>query len=166
MTMKERKGEHPYGDAGQIILLVVYLAVWVADSFFLRRTTFLAAGFPLTIRLVICGLLMVIGFLLAGLGHRVIEHKERPDHVVGTGGFRYVRHPLYLASILFYFALFVSTVSIACALLFIVIVFFYNYIATYEEMLLVRRFGEEYERYKVLTGKWLPRPGRRTGSPV
>ena len=162
--MKERKGEHPYGDAGQIILLVVFMAVWIADSFFLRRTTFLAGGTPLSIRLVICGLLTVIGVLLARSGHRVVEHPERPDHVVQSGAFRYVRHPLYLASILFYFSLLVSTVSIACALLLIVIVVFYNYIAKYEEILLMRRFGEEYARYRVLTGKWLPRPGRRAGS--
>ena len=103
----------------------------------------------------------VIGVLLARSGHRVVEHKERPDHIIETGAFRYVRHPLYLASILFYFTLFISTVSIACALLLIVIVVFYNYIATYEEKLLVRRFGEEYERYKDLAGKWLPRPGKR-----
>ncbi len=162
--MKERNGEHPYGDAGQIILLVVFLAVWVTDSFFLRRTTFLAAGFPLPIRLVICGLSMILGILLALCGHSVVEERERPDHVVQTGAFRYVRHPLYLASILFYCGLFVSTVSLAGALLWVVIVVFYNYIATYEEILLVRRFGEEYSRYMAGTGKWLPRPGRGVGS--
>ena len=43
-TMKEKNGEHPFGDAGQLILLGVFLVVWVGDSFFLRKTNFLSAG--------------------------------------------------------------------------------------------------------------------------
>ena len=35
-------GEHTFGDMGQLILLVIFLVVWVADSFFLHYTTFLS----------------------------------------------------------------------------------------------------------------------------
>ena len=31
------KGEHPYGDLGQLILLVLFIAVWALDSFFLYK---------------------------------------------------------------------------------------------------------------------------------
>ncbi len=32
--------DHPWGDAGQIVLLILFFAVWIGDSFFLRYTTF------------------------------------------------------------------------------------------------------------------------------
>jgi len=35
--MKEKKGEHPFGDAGQLISLATFLIVWVTDSFFIRE---------------------------------------------------------------------------------------------------------------------------------
>ena len=31
--MKGKNGEHPFGDAGQLILLVLFLILWIADSF-------------------------------------------------------------------------------------------------------------------------------------
>jgi protein-S-isoprenylcysteine O-methyltransferase Ste14 len=158
--VKEKNGEHPFGDTGQIIFLVVFLIVWIADSFIFGKTTFLSSRIPLVIRLVICFMAIIIGVMLAKSGHRVVEGDERPDHVVRTGAFLRVRHPLYLASVLFYLGLFVSTASLAAALLWIVIALFYNYIATYEEMLLLRRFGDEYAGYMKSTGKWLPKWGK------
>ena len=110
--MKEKNGEHPFGDAGQLILLGVFLAVWVADSFFLHQSTFLSDHLPLWIRLLILGLALVVGMLLFKSGHVVVELSERPEGVMVTGAFRYVRHPLYLASILTYLGLTVSTMSI------------------------------------------------------
>ncbi len=107
---------------------------------------------------------MIAAVVLARSGHRVVEGGESPDHVVQTGAFRYVRHPLYLASILFYLGLLLMTASLASALLWIVAVVFYNYISTYEEKLLLRRFGNEYERYMARTGKWLPRVGKGSGA--
>ena len=95
--MKEKKGEHPLVDAGQIILLVLFLTVWVADSFFLQKSTFLADDIPLYLRLAILGIAIVLGFSLARSGHVVVQHEERPTEVVATGAFRYVRHPTWQA---------------------------------------------------------------------
>jgi protein-S-isoprenylcysteine O-methyltransferase Ste14 len=159
--VKERDGEHPYGDAGQIVFLVIFLLVWIGDSFFMRETTFLSGRISLYFRLIAAAVSMFLAVLLSASGHRVVHHGEHPGHIVASGAFRYVRHPLYLASIIFYFGLTISTASLACALLWIVIIVFYDYIATYEEELLVRRFGEEYTAYKAATGRWLPRPRRR-----
>ena len=44
----------------------------------------------------------------------------------------------------------------------VVIFFFYNYIASYEEKLLEVRFSEEYRHYKRRTGKWVPVIGRES----
>ncbi len=42
-----RPGEHPLGDKGQIFLLIVFMLVWVLDSFFLKFSIILAAHVPL-----------------------------------------------------------------------------------------------------------------------
>ena len=157
--MKEKKGEHPYGDARQLILLGLFLAVWAGDSFFLHKSTFVSDYVPLSIRLVILGLTLITALYLFMSGHVVVSHEERPASVVSTGAFRYVRHPLYLGSILFYLGLTVSTASLFSLALLVAIFLFYNYIASYEERLMEMKFGEDYVSYKKRTGKWVPRIG-------
>jgi len=158
--MKEKNGEHPFGDTGQLILLVVFLVVWVGDSFFLRKSTFLSDYVPLYVRLVLLGITLITAVYLFRSGHIVVSHDHRPNSVLATGAFKYVRHPLYLASILTYLGLTVSTVSLFSLALFVGIFLFHNYIASYEEKLLEARFGEEYRKYRNKTGKWVPRIGK------
>jgi protein-S-isoprenylcysteine O-methyltransferase Ste14 len=160
VSMQERNGEHPFGDAGQLILLGVFLLVWVGDSFFLHQSTFLSNYVPLYIRLIIFGLTLSIAIYLFRSGHVVVSHDERPDSVVTTGAFLYVRHPLYLASMLTYLALTASTMSLFSLVLLMGIFVFYNFIASYEERLLEARFGGKYREYKMRTGKWIPRIGK------
>ena len=157
MSMRERKGEHPFGDAGQLILLGLFLLVWAGDSFFLHKSTFVSDYVPLYIRLVILVLVLIPAVYLSMSGHVVVAHGERPNSVVSKGAFQYVRHPLYLAAILFYLGLAVSTASLLSLALLVVIFLFYNYIAGYEERLLEIKFGEVYVSYKNRTGKWLPK---------
>ena len=76
--MKEKKGEHPFGDAGQLIFLSLFLIVWVADSFFFQKSIFLANHIPLFIRLIIFGLALIIGVYLTMSGHTVVSHEQRP----------------------------------------------------------------------------------------
>jgi len=154
--MKEKNGEHPSGDAGQLILLALFLILWIVDSFFLRTSTLLSDDIPLYIRLVFLGLTLVTAAYLSTSGHDKICCEHRGPKVVSAGAFRYVRHPLYLACLLFYLGLAVSTASIFSLAFFVVIFFFYNYIASYEERLLDEKFGEEYKKYKRRTGKWVP----------
>ena len=68
-----------------------------------------------------------------------------------------MRHPLYLASLLVYLALTVSTMSMVSFLLLAGIFVFHNTIASYEGRLLEAKFGEKYRTYKDNTGKWFPR---------
>ena len=72
-----KQGEHPFGDAGQLILLGLFLVVWVGDSFFLRKSTFLSDSIPSYIRQIIFGLFLVTAFFLVKSGHVVISHKQR-----------------------------------------------------------------------------------------
>jgi protein-S-isoprenylcysteine O-methyltransferase Ste14 len=156
VIMKEKNGEHPLGDAGQLILFGVFMVIWILDSFVLHRSIFLADDIPLVIRLIILGVALSTAFYLFKSGHVVVTHDQRPTEVVSSGAFRYVRHPLYLGSILVYLGLTVSTASLFCLALLVVIFLFYNYIAGYEEKLLETKFGDAYIEYKKKTGKWIP----------
>jgi protein-S-isoprenylcysteine O-methyltransferase Ste14 len=157
--MESKNGEHPYGDLGQLILLVIFLAVWVGDSFFLHCSTFLAHYLPLALRLLIMALALATAFFLVKSGHVVISHGNHgrlPQSIVMTGAFRYVRHPLYLGCLLVYFGLAAATASLISLALLIAMAFFYDFLATYEEHLLEDLFGESYRIYQQKTGKWLP----------
>jgi len=158
--MKEKDGEHPYGDAGQLILLVLFLILWIMDSFFFRASTFLSDHVPLYVRLVFLGIALAAAAYLSMSGHDRICREERGTKVVSSGAFQDVRHPLYLACLLFYLGLAVSTASIVSLAFFVVIFVFYNYIASYEERFLDEKFGEEYRKYKRKTGKWVPQIGK------
>ena len=159
--MKEKNGEHPLGDAGQIALFGLFVVIWILDSFILQRSTFLADRIPLAIRLIILGAALAAAFYLFKTGHVVVSGEQRPTTVVSSGAFRYVRHPLYLGSILIYFGFSVSTASLFCLGLLVVIAGFYNFIAGYEEKLLEVKFGEAYVAYQQNTGKWVPYLGKR-----
>jgi len=155
-ALKERKGEHPYGDAGQLLLLVVFAIVWITDSFFWNATTFLSIYVPDFMRHIVLVVLVIMAVLLF-LSSRVVIRGERPSGVVTDRAFRYVRHPMYLGAILGYLGAAFSSLSLASLALLVPIFIFYNYIASYEERLLEAKFGEKYKEYERQTGKWLPR---------
>jgi protein-S-isoprenylcysteine O-methyltransferase Ste14 len=157
--MKEKNGEHPLGDAGQVILFGVFMVIWVLDSFVLHRSTFLAKYIPLVFRLIILGAALGTAFYLFKSGHAVVSDNQHAPAVVSTGAFRYVRHPLYLGTILAYFGLTVSTTSLFCLAMLVAIAVFYNYIAGYEEKLLEKKLGQAYIAYKENTPRWMPRFG-------
>jgi protein-S-isoprenylcysteine O-methyltransferase Ste14 len=144
--MKDKNGEHPFGDAGQLILLALFLIVWIVDSFFLRTSTFLSDHVSLYIRLVFLGLALATAAYLSMSGHDKVCREQRGA--------------LYTACLLFYLGLAVSTASIFSLAFFLVIFVFYNYIASYEERLLDEKFGEEYRKYKKRTSKWVPGIGK------
>lgn len=157
---KGKNGEHPFGDAGQLIFLGFFLIVWVGDSFFLRISTSPSDYLPLFIRLILFVFSVSAAVYLVGSGHRVVGREKRLCDMVTSGAFRYVRHPLYLGTLLFCLGLSVSTGSLLSLGSLAGLGLFYDYIAGYEEKLLLERFGKGYADYMKRTGKWLPR--RRT----
>jgi protein-S-isoprenylcysteine O-methyltransferase Ste14 len=160
--MSGKEGEHPWGDSGQLVLLGLFLFVWIGDSFVWRRTTFIADRVPLAARLIVLALALGAASLLVRSGHRVAGHGGEREGLVSDGAFRYVRHPLYLGSVLFYLGLAASTASLAALALTVPIFAFYDRIATHEEGWLEARHGEAYRAYRSRTGKWWPRgPGFR-----
>lgn len=155
--MKEKQGEHPFGDAGQIIAFFIFIIFWAADSFFFDFSTQITAYVPFYLRMVVSIIVIAISLYLLNASHKVVAGEHRPEKVISDGVFKYIRHPLYMSALLFYLALVISTLSIISFALWLGIFIFYNYLASYEEKLLISKFGEEYVSYRHRTGKWLPR---------
>ena len=152
--------EHPRGDLGQIVLGIIFFAVWALDSFVFKLTTFPAAHTPLYVRVPVTAALILVALYLAVTAHRVVFGEVRnPPSVIKEGVFSYTRHPLYLSTILLYLGLVALTLSVASFILWLVICVFYDRISSYEEVRLTERFGDEYSNYTRQVPRWLPRPG-------
>ncbi|MDH4209840.1 MAG: isoprenylcysteine carboxylmethyltransferase family protein [candidate division WOR-3 bacterium] len=151
-------GEHPFGDTGQLILLIVFLIVWVLDSFILRTSVFPARFVSLFIRIPLGLIFIGAAAYFAKEGMRIVFGEERKEPAVITSGvFGRVRHPVYLGCILFYLGMVVFTLSIFSAVVCVVIMIFYHYISKHEERLLLNKFGKEYEEYMKSVPMWIPR---------
>jgi protein-S-isoprenylcysteine O-methyltransferase Ste14 len=161
MVMKDKKGEHPFGDAGQMILMLLFLTVWIYDSFILHvETTIGGAIAGRSLRLAILVVSVTLATWLFRSGHAAVRDAERPARVLTSGAFRWVRHPLYLSALLVYLGLALATLSrwslAVAALAFL----FLNHIAAFEERVMEEKFAEEYRQYKAKTGRWWPRLSR------
>ena len=169
MTHKQRKekrreqrkdliGEHIFGDAGQIVLACLFAVIWIADTFFLKYTTFLNGHVAPGIRIPFGIALWVLSGYLARKGLSIVfgEERENPG-VIRKGVFGVVRHPIYLSEILLYLGFLLLSVSLAAAAVWIVAIGFLHYISRYEEKLLLAHFGREYEHYMRQVPMWIPR---------
>ncbi|MGB2905982.1 MAG: isoprenylcysteine carboxylmethyltransferase family protein [Candidatus Aminicenantaceae bacterium] len=103
-------------------------------------------------------MVFVFAIYLMRSGHRAISHEvQSQPRILCDGAFARVRHPLYLAALLFYKLLFLLTLSLICLGLITCIFLFYNFIASYEERWLEEKFGQAYQDYKAKVPRWIPR---------
>ena len=155
-------GEHRLGDAGQLIFFLIFAAVWIADSFFLRISTLLAQYVPLYIRIPVSVIILVSAWYLSKKGLKIVfgETREEPA-VIRKGVFNIVRHPIYVGEILLYLGLLVLTFSLISAGVWILTIIFLYFISKHEEKLLLVQFGEEYEKYMNEVPMLLPRIKRK-----
>jgi len=150
-------GEYIYGDIGQLIFLIIFLIVWIADSFIFRYSTFLTQYISNFIRVPIALVILIISGLLARAGLNTVFGKKREEsHIITTGVFSFVRHPIYLASILFYLGFILLSLSLLSILMWIFIIIFYYLISRYEEKLLIKAFGSAYGEYMRKVRMFLP----------
>lgn len=153
-----RHGEHPYGDLGQVIILLLFLVIWILDSFVFRYSTFLSPYAPIYLRLIVAGLILVFTIYLIRSGHRAVSDEILSSpRLLTDGAFSRVRHPIYLAALLFCLILISITLSLISLFIFVGIFFFYNHIAVYEEKFLEKKFGQDYRDYRKNVPKWIPR---------
>ena len=150
-------GEHAFSDIGQLILLIIFLTIWIADSFVFEYSTFLTQYISNYIRVPIALIVLVISGSLAWTGLKIVFRETRKEpQVITTGVFSIVRHPIYLSSILLYLGFILLSLSLLSALVWFIIIIFYYMISRYEEKLLTQRFGSIYEEYKKKVPMLLP----------
>ena len=155
-------GEHVLGDLGQIIFLVIFLVVWMTDSFVAKYSTQFSEYAPFYIRIALAIVVLIIAGYLAKKGLTAVfaEVREEPI-VIRKGVFSIVRHPIFLGAILFYLSLLVGFFSTISVFVWVIIILFYIYLCKHEEKLLIEKFGSDYEQYKLETPMLLPRLIRR-----
>ena len=151
-------GEHAFGDAGQLIFALLFLGIWIADSFYLNYTTQLNDIVPALFRNPIGILLLCLSVYCAWSGLRIVfgEVRETPL-VIRKGVFNVVRHPIYLSEVLLYLGLFMLSMSLAAGAILLGAAAFLYYLSRFEERLLLKRFGDDYRLYMRDVGMWVPR---------
>ncbi len=155
-------GEHFLGDLGQIILLIIFLALWIVDSFFINYSNFISKYIPLFVKTPLSIIILFSAGYLAKTGLNIVfgEIREEPS-VIKKGVFGVVRHPIYLGSILFYLGLLIFTFSIMATIIWIIIIAFYCFISKHEEKLLLEKYGKDYEDYMREVPMLIPRIKRK-----
>ena len=149
--------EHPINDKGQAIFLVVYLLVWGLDSFIFHFSTMFADAVPIFIRLPLGILSLVFGIYLIAKSEAAVFSRTSNPKLTTSGVYAWVRHPMYLGSLLFLLAFFLATLSLLSLLVWIGLFIFYDRMATYEERDLISIVGEQYLNYQKQVPKWLMR---------
>jgi len=148
-------GEHVISDIGQIIGLIAFLTVWILDSFIFHFSDFLSNYVPWWVLILIAIPIWTFAVYLAYNGMKMIFGGEpKEPSVISNGVFRITRHPIYLGSVLTYVGLIISTLSLFSLVILSLISLFYNYIASFEEKLLLEKFGNKYREYQRLVPKW------------
>ncbi len=159
-------GEHAFGDAGQLILFILFLAVWITDAFIFKYSTLLNDYIPFAVKLPLGVVVLIIAAYLAWAGLTIVfgEVRGKP-RVIRKGVFGIVRHPIYISEILLYLGVLLLNTSLAGLAVWIIIIAFSHYISRYEEKLLLARFGDEYKQYMRDVPMYLPRPRRKKTKP-
>lgn len=168
--MSEKEREHPHCHLIQLLCFISFFIIWLLDSFItIYSVGLLSSLIPVAFRVIVCGFLILISFVLSRSTHDILLKKGQikgpkghrhhpPDRVINYGVMAYVRHPLYLAVLLFYLALVLLTMSIISFLVWIIIFFIHNRMASFEEKQLILMFNEDYTEYKRQVPKWIPHP--------
>src|SRR4030042_2656409 len=140
-------GEHTFGDAGQVIIAVCFLVVWVLDSFVLKYTTYLNNYIPLAFQITLGVIILLVAVYMARTGMNIVfnEVRETPG-VIRKGLFGVVRHPIYISEMLLYLGFLFIRTSLATAAIWIIAIGFLHYLSRYEEKLLLARFGDDYRQ--------------------
>jgi protein-S-isoprenylcysteine O-methyltransferase Ste14 len=111
------------------------------------------AGQVAAVVLLVVGVLQTDTLSFVGL-RQLFEGRERPSQLVRHGLYRWVRHPLYTAGLLFIWLIPVmsenSLIVIMAATIYIIVG------ALFEERKLEREYGEAYAEYKAVTPMLIP----------
>lgn len=151
---KEKPGKiyHPWIYITLGILLNFLIVISITEHFIFARNNIL---------LLIIGILLAIAALVVrhfgvrNLGVSFSEQIKIPEKIITTGLYGYIRHPIYISSMLYVFSLPLilgSYFSLSLSLLICLLLYIR---ADLEEDILLH--SKDYKEYSKKTGKFLPR---------
>ena len=148
-------GEEPGSHTYQIIFPILFLIIWILDSFVVGLSTFLQAVVPIWAHVTFAIIIFSAAtyFMIAS---RKDLFDTQEDGLATSGVYSRVRHPMYLGIFLMGLALAIATLALVSLIIWLAIFFAYDAEASYEEVLLEKRFGKAFLKYKKRTRKWLP----------
>ncbi|UCH32199.1 MAG: isoprenylcysteine carboxylmethyltransferase family protein [Candidatus Bathyarchaeota archaeon] len=157
----ELGSEHPLCDSIQLVLLILYFAVWGIDNigyFAFGISTVLVGFTSYPLLLLPAALLWGFGIYLVLKSHEAVfgETTGQP-RLNDLGVYSWVRHPMYLGTLVFCLGFIFIMPSLLSFGVWITFFIFYDKMATYEEKDLIRLLGEEYIEYQKRVPKWFPR---------
>jgi protein-S-isoprenylcysteine O-methyltransferase Ste14 len=147
--------EHQHSHLIQTTSLIVFIIIWSLDSFVYKFSEGFMPHIILPIRLGLFSITLIIALYLIKAAHDVVFDVKETS-VITTGVYAYVRHPMYLGTLLIYISFTFLTMSLISLVPFIVIFFLYNRLAATEEKDLERILGQEYGDYKKRVARWVP----------
>ena len=144
---------------GNPLKITVYLLVL---SYILGEFIFPKYPFIYLFKLVgLLGIIISIFFFLSGF-NLFNSYRENPlpnsdtKRLIKTGIFAYTRNPIYISFILFHFSMFLVFGNVAYFLSSIgLFIWINNIVINKEENFLIKKFGEEYNRYCDAVKRWL-----------
>lgn len=150
--------EHPRSHQIQLFCVILFLVIWIIDSFLLNLTTHLSNVIPLPFRLLGFLILALIAYRLVDGSHKLVLSDGDTDKpkVVTEDVYAYLRHPMYSAYIVAFLALLQLTMSIISLVPIIITFLLLNMIAAYEEKELIKILGQEYVDYMNKVHRWVP----------
>jgi len=148
--------EHKLADAGQLVIAVLFLSVYITDTFFLGFSIYFDDIIPNIIRILLGLLLLVFAGVIGKKGHDMVFKENKEQGIINNGVFAIVRHPIYSSEIMVYAGLLILSFSMISFFIFIIGAVFLYYISKYEEKILFERFGREYAEYIRKTPMFIP----------
>ena len=140
------------------LLPIIFIVIWVLDSWILLISIWLNEFVPSILRLILFITVLGLALIIMFLSHKTLfDHDEPSDTLITSGILGRVRNPLYLSILLIYIAVLLLSISIISIVFFIIIFFVYNKMVNYEEKKLEKIFGNEYLEYKKKVPKWIPK---------
>jgi protein-S-isoprenylcysteine O-methyltransferase Ste14 len=153
--------EHPLCDRIQLVMVILFLVVWGAD--FLAFSVF--GSSTVLVAVTSCPLLLlpsfatlVFGLYLIAKSHKVVfsEANVQPK-LIDSGVYSWVRHPMYLGTLMICLAFFFVSLSLLSLGVLFVFFILYDRMTVLEEGCLINILGEDYIAYQKRVSKWLPR---------
>ena len=158
--IKER--EYPNSHLIRLSSALIFASVIFLDSIIFNFSTRILYFIPILIRGVLSAIILGFALLFIAKAHQAVfggtgKHQHEINTLITTGIFNHVRHPMYLGILLVYCSILILTMSIIALGVWIIVIWLYNKLATFEERILEELFGELYKKYKQRVSKWIPR---------